>query len=169
MTMPRILALDLGTKTGVAWNFGPLPGATTLKLATDKEVAAWGKSRLTRRCDPRIERLYRFVHEKAQPADIVVFEDVDFSTYTYQTQLWASFRTAVWLACLTNSAAILECVPVTTLKKFATGSGLADKSAMRKALFTQFPQTRPDLDDNAIDALWILKWAEKNLGRMTLA
>ncbi len=163
--MPNILALDLGNKTGVAWNFGPWPGATTKTLATDKEIKEWTRTRLVRRCDPRIERLYRFVQEKSECARLVVFEDVEFSTYTKQTQLWSSFRTAVWLACFSRNVC-LECVPVTTLKKFATGYGGADKAAMKRALFTQYPETRPDLDDNAIDAIWILKWAEKNLSRM---
>jgi Holliday junction resolvasome RuvABC endonuclease subunit len=162
--MPKILALDLGTKTGVAMNYGLLPGAQTLQLATAKEVAAWGKERLTRRCDPRISRLFNQLILVERP-EIVVFEDVEFSTYTKQTQLWSAFRTAVWLA---FAGDCIECVPVTTLKKFATGSGAADKEAMRRAMFTQFPQTRPDLDDNAIDALWVLKWAEHNLGRIHL-
>lgn len=162
--MPKILALDLGTKTGVAWNFGEMPGAATKTLATPKEVAQWRKERLDRRCDPRVTRLYSWLAAADAP-DIVVFEDVEFQTYTYQTQLWSAFRSALWLAFHMRS--LIECVPVTTLKKFATGSGQADKARMRKALFTRFPQTRPDLDDNAVDALWILKWAETNLCRAT--
>ncbi len=159
----RILAVDLGTKTGLAWNFGHWPQASTLKLATPEEVKKWTRERWDRRCDPRIYRLHRFLADSVLP-DLVVFEDVQFQTYTKQTQLWSSLRTALWLAF--DKRAVIECVPVTVLKKFATGSGAADKAAMRKALFTQYPVTRPDLDDNAVDALWILKWAEKNLGRM---
>jgi Holliday junction resolvasome RuvABC endonuclease subunit len=119
---------------------------------------------MLRRQDPRIARLFHWLRGVLKP-DLVVFEDVEFQTYTCQTQLWSSFRTAVWLA-FSDRSVILECVPVTTLKKFATGYGSADKKQMRAALFTQFPETRPDLDDNAVDALWILKWAEHNLGRM---
>jgi Holliday junction resolvasome RuvABC endonuclease subunit len=145
-------------------NYGQMPGATTIQLATTKEVAAWGRDRLTRRGDPRIRRLMAVLKGIEFP-DIVVFEDVEFSTYTKQTQLWSSFRTVVWLA-FGDTSALVECVPVTTLKKFATGSGLADKAAMKRALFRQFPETRPDLDDNAIDAVWVLKWAEHNLGRI---
>jgi len=165
--MVKILALDLGTKTGVAWNYGPPLWATTWTLATAKEVTTWGKTRLTRRCDPRVPRLYQTLTHIMLPPDLIVFEDVEFSTYTKQTQLWASFRSALWLASVALGAAI-ECVPVTTLKKFATGSGDADKTQMAKAMFTQFPGTPRDLDDNAIDALWILKWAEKNLSRMAI-
>lgn len=161
----RILALDLGTRMGMAWNYGLLPSACTLTLATPGEITRWGKQRLDRRLDPRVPRLFKALREFDAP-EIVVFEDVQFSTYTKQTQLWASFRTAVWLAFAEN-VDFIECVPVTTLKKFATGNGGADKAEMRKALFTRFPQTKPDLDDNAVDALWVLKWAETNLGRLT--
>jgi Holliday junction resolvasome RuvABC endonuclease subunit len=165
--MLKILALDLGTKTGVARNYGPPPFEETWELSTATEVTRWGKQRLTRRCDPRIGRLYqRLIDRHQEEPDLIVFEDVEFSTYTKQTQLWASFRTAVWLAF--DGRAVIECVSVTTLKKFATGSGAADKAAMRRAMFKQFPDTSRDLDDNAIDALWVLKWAEKNLSRTIL-
>src|ERR1035437_5032528 len=166
--MLKILALDLGTKTGVARNYGPLPCETTRNLATAAGGTARGKQRLPRRCDPRIGRFYQRLTQVdllGVLPDLVVFEDVEFSTYTKQTQLWASFRTVLWLAATVMGAAI-ECVPVTTLKKFATGSGAADKAAMKRAMFTQFSVTSRVLDDNAIDALWVLKWAEKNLSRM---
>ena len=158
-----ILALDLGNKTGVAWSFGNIFGAETRTLASAKEIAAWGRDRQTRRCDPRIPRLFRYLRDFSIP-EVVVFEDVEFSTYTKQTQLWSSFRTAVWLAF--DGKAVIECVPVTTLKKFATGSGAADKEQMKCALKKQYQEINTALDDNAIDAIWILKWAEKNLSRL---
>jgi hypothetical protein len=55
---------------------------------------------------------------------------------------------------------------VTRLKMFATGSGAATKEGMWRAMKAQYPNTDPNLDDNAIDALWILKWAQAKLGRM---
>ena len=164
--MVKILALDLGTHTGVAWNYPAplLPGEVTWHLANAKEVTAWGKQRLTRRCDPRIERFRVLLQAFPVMPDLVVFEDVEFSTYTKQTQLWASFRTVIWV--VFGGHAVIDCVPVTTLKKFATGNGMADKSQMKAAMFKQYPVTDSCLDDNAIDALWILKWAEKNLSRL---
>ena len=162
--MVKILALDLGTFTGVAWNYGPPPWATTWKLATPKEVTAWGRNREVRRCDPRIERLKHNLEHFSLHPDLVVFEDVEFSTYTKQTQLWASFRTVIWV--VFGGRAVIDCVPVTTLKKFATRNGNADKAQMKAEMFKQYPDTDPNLDDNAIDALWIIKWAEKNLSRL---
>ena len=99
--------------------------------------------------------------------DVVVFEDVQFSSYTAQTQLWSSFRAVVWLVLGTKS--LLECVPVSTLKLFATGSGAADKAAMLKALVRKHPEIQAaSLDDNAVDAIWLWKWAQTHLSRANL-
>lgn len=162
----RILALDLGTNTGFAHNLTGSLQAGTWLLATDKEIASWGKNRLRRRCDPRMQRLSNLLVELPKP-DIVVFEDVEFSKYTQQTQLWASFRATVWLALGTKT--YMECVPVKTLKLFATGSGGADKPAMAAALYRQQPELKKaGLDDNAVDAIWLYSWASTNLGRMKI-
>jgi len=169
--MKRILALDLGTKTGFAYNWAcagvdksvlfPAP-ACTFTLATDREITAWGKNRLARRCDPRVRRLFNILSGMDKP-DMVVFEDVQFASYTYQVQLWSSLRAAVWLAFVGGN---IECVPVGTLKIWATGCGSATKDQMKRAMFTRGLYLGRELDDNAIDALWLLNWAEHNLGRM---
>lgn len=164
----KILALDLGTHTGVAHNFNGELEATTYTLATAKEITAWGKKRMTRRCDPRMQRLYKILSEFPTP-DIVVFEDVEFSSHTKQTQLWASFRATAWLAL--GNKCYIECVPVQTLKMFALGYGgpLADKDAMAAALYRQQPELKKmKLDDNAVDAIWLFSWAVQNLSRMKL-
>lgn len=172
----KILALDLGTKTGLAynwqphgmWNDFPEP-ATTLVLAKPEEVTRWIKKRMDRRSDPRVLRLWSFLTRLVSndKPDLVVFEDVQFASYTKQVQLWSSLRAAVWIAC--QDVPVIECVPVTTLKKFASGYGGADKALMKKAFVTQFGGVyygQRKLDDNAIDALWLLRWAEHNLGRL---
>jgi Holliday junction resolvasome RuvABC endonuclease subunit len=163
----NILALDLGTKTGYCHTLLGSVGwaAGTWELAVDKEVTAWGKQRITRRRDPRVTRLRDKILALPKP-DLIVFEDVEFQTYTYQTQLWSSFRAAAWLAY--GEEVAYECVPVSTLKKFATGSGSADKTGMRRALIRRFPELclSPKTDDNAVDAIWIYKWAETNLIRL---
>jgi len=167
----KILALDLGTKTGVAANWEPpwLHGAPaiTLQLGAPKEITGWRKQRQTRRGDPRVDRLYFFLRGLHPDPDLVVFEDVEFSSYTAQTQLWSSLRSAVWLAF--TGISVVDCVSVTTLKKFATGAGNADKAMMEFAALKQCPELKKfKLDDNAIDAWWLLQWAEKHLGRMPL-
>lgn len=162
------LAIDLGTKTGYAYNRGALFYAGTKSLATDKEVTAWGKVRLNRRCDPRIERLCEFVSglsfgPGACEFDVIVFEDVQFVSTTYQAHLWAGLRSAIWLC---GKAHHFDCVPVGTLKKFATGNGAATKFAMAKALYRSFTAFPPGLDDNGVDACWLWIWAQRNLNRL---
>lgn len=159
----NILALDLGTHTGFAYNLGSEFSWGTWTLGTPKEIRQWGKERKTRTYDPRIGKLCKKIGELGY-FHLVVFEDVMFSTYTKQTQLWSALRAAVWLCADTSR---FDCVPVSTLKLFATGKGNADKSMMSEALRLQHPGIwEPTMDDNAIDAIWAWCWAEKTYGRM---
>lgn len=161
----KCLALDLATKTGFAFNNAPCEfQASTWELGTVKENKAASAERLNRRRDPRVVKLFDTL--KCYNADLVVFEDVEFRSSLYQMQLWSSLRAAAWLA---FPQAHFECVPVGTLKKFATGHGGATKQMMAKALWRQHPELAPifpGLDDNAIDAIWLWLWARKNLARL---
>lgn len=164
----NILALDYGTKTGYCLgdiNEDFYQYAGTWTLASKKEITAWGKQRLNRRCDPRISRLADAIKGTKQ-LDYVVFEDVEFASSTYQVQLWSSLRAAGWLS--GGIGTKFECVPVGTLKKFATGSGSANKEQMRKSLVATArlePISALTLDDNAVDAIWIWLWAKQTLAR----
>lgn len=163
----KILAIDLGTHCGIACNMSGDDDvvAKTFHLATAKEVESWGQSRLTRRDDPRAHRLADILMTFSD-ADVVVFEDVEFSTYTKQTQLWSALRTAVWLAPW-KPGVLKECVPVTTLKKFATGHGGATKEMMRAAFEKRFPGVlKKEVGHDAVDALWLWVWAKQNLSRL---
>ena len=166
----NILALDLGTKTGYAYGVvaaGNPCTSGTWELASKEEIREWGKTRITRRCDPRPMRLYRRLCEFGSVPDILIFEDVNFSTYTLQCQLWASLRTAAWMFAYKRDVPHIDCVPVTSLKVFATNFGGASKEQMAKALKLVAPGlVSASLDDNAIDAIWLWKWAEHNLCRM---
>lgn len=185
----KFCALDLATHTGYAYNdpHGGMFHCGTWTLATDKEITAFRKQRMDRRQDPRVTLLFdtiRNLHQKYR-FDAFVFEDVQFQSTTYQCQLWSAFRAALWTAVWqTGVKPILECVPVATLKKFATGHGGATKSMMCSALvkkdsrFTASCHAEtvlyrddpngPAKDDNAVDAVWLWKWANQNLSRMTI-
>lgn len=139
---------------------------------------------MDRRSDPRVLRLHDTLRDLLDrfDFDVIVFEDVQFSSSTQQTQLWSSLRAAVWLACNKPNGVYPECVPVGTLKKFA-GHGAANKEMMGTFLTQRdprfkigkekrlsvyyFPPVGPAqrLDDNAVDAVWIWKWALVNLGK----
>lgn len=160
-----ILALDLGTSTGYAYNLGDDFVSGTWTLATPKEVTAWGKQRKTRTDDPRIARLCENLDDLDE-FDVIIIEDVLFASSTYQVQLWSSLRAAVWLCGKTKK---FEALPVSTLKKFATGSGNADKAAMSKYLKIMHPKIwTPSLGDDTIDAIWLHIWAKQNLCRMKI-
>ena len=168
----KILAIDLGTQTG--WclgNAGEMPKYGTLTLAQPKEIRQFGPSRTARTDDPRIRRLWKWVHELCtiEQPNVVIWEDVQFATFTFQVQLWSSFRTAMQLGARSahngNAPMIFECVPVQTLKRFAAYGG-AKKEAMRNALLKKHPEIEiRDCDDNAVDAIWLHKWAEHFLAR----
>ena len=169
----KILAIDLGTNMG--WCLGE-PGKTptygTVTLAKPKEIAESRAFRDNRREDLRIRRLWKWVRElvlREQP-NIVVWEDVEFSTYTYQVQLWSSLRTVLQLGARSvhdsKQPMIFECVPVATLKVFAAHHG-ATKESMKKALKKKHSEIDISTsDDNAIDAIWLYKWAEFHMARI---
>ena len=177
--MMDILALDIGTHTGWAYNRGRAFHAGTWDLASASEITTWGKQRLTRRQDPRACRMLDNIRLFGY-FDAVVFEDVQFVRSQMQGQLWASLRAAVWLAHCEAGATFLEAVPVATLKKFATGGGSATKERMCGALIqadnryakaakedcVRDLKTNTELDDNAVDAIWLWKWGQQNLGRL---
>jgi len=157
-----VLGLDLGTSTGYCYNRGDHIFCGTWELATAKEITAWGKDRKRRTGDPRIRRLCDNI-ASIDYLDIVAYEDVQFGSTTFQTQLWSGLRSDVWLCA---RAGITECVPVSTLKKFATGHGGATKEAMARALKREHPQIwNCALDDNAVDSAWVWLWATKTLIR----
>lgn len=155
-----ILALDLGTKTGWALLKDGVVTQGTWRLATPKEVTQQKRDGLDRCCDIRFARLQAYLSGLGQ-IDHCYFEDVQFSVSTGQTQLWAGFRT---LVILMHPRVQLKAVPVGTLKKYATGSGNADKDAMKRALVgTVKPEVLEAMDDNAVDAYHLLTMARCDL------
>jgi hypothetical protein len=161
----NILALDLGTSTGYAFNRESIFVSGTWLLGTPKEITAWGKDRQRRNKDPRIDRLCENI-TKLGKFDVVIFEDVQFSKYTAQTQLWSSLRAAIWLC---GQGSHFDSVPVKTLKLFATGYGGATKEAMKRALIRnpRIPFNKSWTEDE-VDAIWIWLWADTNLKRMKI-
>lgn len=167
------IALDLGTKTGYAMTYGTGLTAGTWTLASSKFLAMESKLRMDRRLDIRVPNLYSALvnTHRTNPLDWVFFEDVQFSSTTKQTQLWASFRATVWLFASIHKINV-ECCPVSTLKKFATGYGGASKGQMlisaRQKYASQIRElesTGVKLDDNAIDALHLLSWGITTVSR----
>jgi Holliday junction resolvasome RuvABC endonuclease subunit len=171
----NFLALDLGTKTGFAATCGMVLAGGTWLLAPSDQIKVDAKSRMDRRLDSRIPTLYGLIGglHGLRPLDWIFFEDVQFSSTTKQTQLWASLRATVWLFASQHNIKV-ECCPTGTLKKFATGYGGADKEQMMRAacrnhgsqideLKRAFPGIK--LDDNFYDALHLLSWGITTVSR----
>jgi hypothetical protein len=178
--MNRILALDLGSRTGWAtWTRAGLE-TDSLLLVPAKEMDVARGLRLDRRADPRVLAFSKWL-SNLHAFDIVVFEDVQFQTSTAQCQLWASFRAAVWIQ-LAHLTQHLDCVPVGTLKRFASGNGAATKEVMAKCLCRRLPErfevprdrrnrheiifdtvAQKNLYDDAVDAVFLVLWAQANI------
>jgi hypothetical protein len=153
----NILALDLGTNTGWARRLDGKVVSGTWSLPPKKKGADC--------CviDPRLI-LFRQRLRDNTDVDALVYEDVKFVRSQAQAHLWAGFRAVLWLFAHDFSIPTF-CCPVQTLKKFATGSGAADKDAMALAYYEKVglnPRFAA-LDDNAIDAWHLLHWAEATL------
>ena len=170
-----ILALDLATSTGWA-QYDEATDTTSSgswTLASTKELKLANK----RCCDPRIKKLHENLVDMIDGISHIYFEDVQFSSSTYQTQLWASLRGVVMLFC----PKIKEVgVPVGTLKLAATGNGKATKEFMALALrlkeprvFSVPPAGSPKwallsksgqfVDEDEVDARHLLWFARKEL------
>lgn len=176
----RILSLDLGTRTGWAFAAKDYPTACgTFILANDDKIKEQGKNGMDRRGDIRFLALVDFLSGfvKNPGLDLIVFEDVQFLTTTQQSQLWATWRAAVWLMHFRHNVPT-DCLPVKSLKKWATGDGKAEKFAMMNVLcrvdprfkvertkrgraFLRDTMTGAELDDNTADALHLLRWAKQ--------
>ncbi len=171
----NILALDLGTKTGYAyfgshatWDCG------TWRLADPGQVTIARREGWDRKCDPRFATLCFHIESMIENHDIgaVVFEDVLFSQTTLQTQLWSTFRAAIWAVKRSHNFEI-DCLNTATLKKVSTGHGAATKKMMAAHLMKKYPdyffkRDKPTencflqkkngepVDDNAVDARHLL-------------
>jgi len=173
----KILALDLGTKTGWALSDNGVVTSGTWVLAKPEEIERMRAEGLDRCCDFRSQRLRQHI-DNIDP-HVVYFEDIQFAKTLLQVQLWASLRAMVWLR---SSISQVVAVDVGTLKKFATGKGNADKEHMAAAAIKQGAfllgrnrkgkpvtikpepggESGPVADDNEIDAWWLLQYALKN-------
>ena len=171
----NILALDLGSSTGFAYYSRPADPviAGTWVLETERGMRYARKLRMDRRLDPRVMALVSNLEtlRRKSTIDWILFEDVKFGRYVAQVQLWSSFRGAIWAFAHLHGIQV-DCLDTGKLKKFATGSGSADKPAMARALCARFPERyslekelvrdlkrATLLGDDAVDAIHLLHWA----------
>jgi Holliday junction resolvasome RuvABC endonuclease subunit len=151
----KILALDLGSKTGWATHAHGHITSGVLKFEADRFEG--GGMRFL-----KFKQQLQKMQQAQNGLELVVFEEVRRHAGTTAAHVYGGF-----LACLTQWCEIEKIpyrgVPVGTIKRHATGKGNAGKevviAAMRK-------KGHPDLkDDNEADALAILYYALDTFNR----
>jgi Holliday junction resolvasome RuvABC endonuclease subunit len=154
----NILALDLGSHTGWALKRGDVVESGVQKFDLRR-----GESR-----GMRYIRFNAWLQEMLAPKtasypDLVIYEMAHHRGGA-ATEVLLGMVTRVMEQCAERE---INCTDVHsgTLKKHATGKGNADKEQMKVALMKKM--SRPGsmevigaMDDNEVDALWILKYAE---------
>ena len=146
----KILALDLGTKTG--WAFGDMGDLGRIYSGTQDFSLKRGES-------PGIRLLNfdKWVYEMlAKHKPKMVGYEMPHHRGGHATQLLLGMLGVLHVAC-TKAGIEYASVHSATLKKSATGSGRASKEEMIRIAAIKF--SREIIDDNEADALHILAWA----------
>jgi Holliday junction resolvasome RuvABC endonuclease subunit len=147
----KILALDFGSKTGWAHSNG-LSGSWDLRVKRDESTGM----RLIR----MVAKLNEILH--ASGVDLVVFEGVRHGNPKMigSTTSLAEMKGAFELWANSQDPVInYRAYSPSEIKKWATGKGNAKKEAMLSAAKAKWP-TAVFLDDNHVDALWLLDLAQ---------
>lgn len=158
----RILALDLGGKTG--WSL------------YDNGVVSSGVWKLVKTSTKKWKELpgYRFVRFNAKLEEIEAEGDLDYVFYeevfshagTQAAHIFGAYRGMMqWFCCNRAEPTPCDFFGVGTIKKRATGKGNAKKPQMiaaanKKLLKHSKYKTK---EDNEADSLWILKLATEKL------
>lgn len=147
--MTNILALDLGTTTGVA-------------LTTNCKIKSYSKSFKATRFQSADRRFFNFRNHLQTVQEslvlglrVVYFEEVRAHIGVDAAHCYGGFKAALTMFCEDNSIPY-EGVPVGTIKKYITGKGNANKAAVIKAV--QALGHNPK-DDNEADAIALMYYA----------
>ncbi len=143
--MKRMLAIDLGTKTGWALD-------TISSTENFRNRSGDSRGMIFVRFDVWINEIIK-IHEP----DIVVYERPHLRGRAASEVLNGMLAFLV-RACEKAKIEYADC-PSTTLKKHATGKGNAGKPVMMEAYRKKWG--KKPIDDNECDARWLLDWAEK--------
>lgn len=142
----NILCLDLGTKTG--WS---MSSSTESGLEFE-----WGiQDFSTRRCDGAGMRYLKFrdwlhhMYDKFEPIHEIYFEEVSFSGWRNSASTYGGFLSTLTIWC-ENHQIPYQGVPVSTIKKYITGKGNADKKMVIEAVRNKGYNVQ---DDNEADAM----------------
>lgn len=142
--MPRILSLDLGTKTGWA--------------ISAHESGVWDLSpRRFQGSGMRFVTFRQHLRKVLEGVDLVYFEEVRRHLGVDAAHVYGGLMAVLTEECETRKIPY-EGIPVGTIKKHGTGSGNAPKDKMIEAAKRLFPEARI-VDDNHADSLVLLHYA----------
>lgn len=157
----KILALDLGTKTGWAINFRstvtPLYTVYGIKDFSNKRFEGGGMRYLKFR--EWIKHIFSSNFLKStSPIDEVYFEEVNHSGWKNSAAVYGGFLATLTSWCEEHKIPY-QGVPVKTIKKFITGNGNADKLAVIEAVKARGFEVE---DHNIADAIALLSYVIEN-------
>lgn len=150
----RILAIDLGTKTGWAARLrdGSIKSGV-VNFDYDKRIEGGGIRYL------RFAEWLKDVTNETE-CDCIVFEEVRAHSATHAAHVFGGLLANLQSYCDSKPEVPYTSFPVKTIKKFIAGKGNASKeevmNAVKKLGFTP-------LDDNEADAIAILLCAESSM------
>lgn len=129
-------------------------------IGIDPSLAAtglhWGEDGAavyTKASDPqRLSVIFKKVCEKLEGVHLAVIEDLP--THAHSAGLTGQVQGVVRLALQIRGVPYIA-VPPASLKVFATGSGRANKEAMRSAAEARLGSIPNHWDDNVVDAFWL--------------
>lgn len=146
------IAVDLGTKTGIAWSCGDDIQTEHYDFSKVKQMGAGMRPLMLRH---RLIELF----DARSPVEQVVFENVERHSATYAAQIYGELRGCLMSVCEEMSIPYRG-LSVTRIKKHVTGSGICKKEVTRKAVAKLWPRIPvSDLTEDEVDALSILKCA----------
>lgn len=148
----NILALDLATKCG--WCVTPRTSGVWV-LANKNRHASEGIRYIT------FEKRLRTAI-KGLRVEFIAYEEVRHHTSTGASHVYGGLQ-AILLKVAEELGINYQSIPVSQIKKHATGRGNANKDAMVAAAEEKWPAIRIE-DDNHADALWIWDLAQKEFG-----
>jgi len=115
---------------------------------------------------PRIDHIAEQLQVWCAGADLVVMEGPSYGNQGSGRQSGHHERAGLWWIVkrqVVHAGLPLAIVPPATLKRFATGRGTADKTAMTLAAARRFPGVEFG-DDNQVDACWLAAAGAQRLG-----
>lgn len=152
--MKSIAAIDPGTKCGWATekNGTMISGVWNLSISKHESAGT---------------RFLKFASSfreliTTMQVEIVFFEDVKRHAGTQAAHVYGGFISQLMTICEENDVQYMS-IPVGTIKKLATGKGVANKEAMMAAACNRWPGNNWESDDEC-DARWILEAGKSELG-----